>query len=410
MDGDDDDDISGFDDDFAPSSSSSSSSTQHTHNPNRIILLIDMDCFYASVEMLRLGIPKEQPTIVLQWNMALAISYAARKFGVGRGTQVSVIKEKIPNCVVIHCETLNEHDEIKTEQDHHNDIFNASPEERAAALKRENGFLPKRADVKSTLERYRVASQTIFKHIRCFFDEVCGKNNYVYQKASIDEMFLDVTDFCCDQKNQERFLLNSNSARVAKPDKTLRLFSTDPTSDCPQFPQALKLAELVADRLRVSVMENLGFSISCGIAHNKAFAKLAAGKAKPFNVGVLERGESTRRMVQETKLTKVRNFGGESPFGLVVSHNIHAHPLTQESSGRKYWTAWRRTALLLLSPLLATRTVAFGCFRPFWTCRGTSSRSTWAVQGRILSAKWRGEKSTSLLRRRKPALSNNSVA
>jgi hypothetical protein len=35
---------------------------------NRVILHIDLDCFYAQVEQKRLGIPRDVPCAVQQWN------------------------------------------------------------------------------------------------------------------------------------------------------------------------------------------------------------------------------------------------------------------------------------------------------------------------------------------------------
>lgn len=38
-----------------------------TSNPLRVIAHIDLDAFYAQCEMVRLGIPPEQPLAVQQW-------------------------------------------------------------------------------------------------------------------------------------------------------------------------------------------------------------------------------------------------------------------------------------------------------------------------------------------------------
>ncbi|KAG1709713.1 hypothetical protein DVH05_020367 [Phytophthora capsici] len=51
----------------------------------RVIIHLDLDCFYAQVEQRRLGIPDGQPLAVQQWGSLLAVNYDARKFGVERG-------------------------------------------------------------------------------------------------------------------------------------------------------------------------------------------------------------------------------------------------------------------------------------------------------------------------------------
>lgn len=76
-----------------------------TSNPHkRVILLLDMDCFYAQCEMVRLGIPRDIPVALLQWSSALAVNYPARdRFDIKRGDSFEVIRDKSKGeCVAIH--------------------------------------------------------------------------------------------------------------------------------------------------------------------------------------------------------------------------------------------------------------------------------------------------------------------
>ena len=54
----------------------------------RVILHLDLDCFYAQVEHERLKIPHDEPLAVQQWGSLLAVNYAARPFGVTRSLSV----------------------------------------------------------------------------------------------------------------------------------------------------------------------------------------------------------------------------------------------------------------------------------------------------------------------------------
>lgn len=56
--------------------------------PTRVIIHLDLDCFYAQVEQRRLKIPDGQPVAVQQWGSLLAVNYDARKFGVERGERM----------------------------------------------------------------------------------------------------------------------------------------------------------------------------------------------------------------------------------------------------------------------------------------------------------------------------------
>lgn len=51
----------------------------------RVIIHLDLDCFYAQVEQRRLNLSADEPIAVQQWGSLLAVNYVARKFGVLRG-------------------------------------------------------------------------------------------------------------------------------------------------------------------------------------------------------------------------------------------------------------------------------------------------------------------------------------
>lgn len=68
---------------------------------NSIIVHCDLDCFYAQVEQVRLGVPSSQPLAVQQWNNVIAVNYASRvPFGVKRGMSADECKRLCPNIVL----------------------------------------------------------------------------------------------------------------------------------------------------------------------------------------------------------------------------------------------------------------------------------------------------------------------
>ena len=94
----------------------------------RIVLLLDLDCFYAQCEMIRLNIDRSQPVCLLQWNSALAINYPAReKYKFKRGVSFEeIMKVSNGECIALHLPVIslqdNHHhhhyyEEIKNEQD-----------------------------------------------------------------------------------------------------------------------------------------------------------------------------------------------------------------------------------------------------------------------------------------------------
>jgi len=51
---------------------------------DRLIIHVDMDAYYAQVEMKKHGIKEDEPMGVLQWKSLIAVNYAAKERGVKR--------------------------------------------------------------------------------------------------------------------------------------------------------------------------------------------------------------------------------------------------------------------------------------------------------------------------------------
>jgi DNA polymerase eta len=79
-------------------------------DPLRVIALCDSDAFYAGCEMVRLGVDKDTPLVVLQWDLLIAVNYPARKYGISRLKKPNLkeLKEKYPDLVIVHVATYKE--------------------------------------------------------------------------------------------------------------------------------------------------------------------------------------------------------------------------------------------------------------------------------------------------------------
>jgi DNA polymerase eta len=75
-----------------------------------VVLHVDLDCFYAAVEHVRLSIPKDQPLAVQQWDGLIAVNYAARAAGIARHERAGEALRKvgIPEFVFHHAATRDE--------------------------------------------------------------------------------------------------------------------------------------------------------------------------------------------------------------------------------------------------------------------------------------------------------------
>ena len=164
------------------------------------IIHLDMDAFYASVEMLDNPAFRGQPVIVggpPQRGVVSAASYEARKFGVHSALPMAVAMRLCPQGV----------------------------------------FLPVR------MPRYKEISDQIF--------EIFLRFTPLVEPLSIDEAFLDVT-------------------------ASIRLFGP---------------AEEIAKQIKTQVREEIGLTVSAGLAPSKLLAKIASDLNKPDGLTIVPEGK-----------------------------------------------------------------------------------------------------------------------
>lgn len=72
----------------------------------RTIVHIDVDCFYAQVEMIRNPTLRDKPLGIQQKNIVVTCNYVARKYGVTKLMYIKDAKEKCPQLVLVSGEDL----------------------------------------------------------------------------------------------------------------------------------------------------------------------------------------------------------------------------------------------------------------------------------------------------------------
>ncbi|KAJ9072999.1 N-acetyltransferase eso1 [Entomophthora muscae] len=265
---------------------------------SRCIAHVDLDCFYAQVEQVRIDVSGDVPVAVQQWNGLLAINYAARKFGITRMETPADAKRKCRELLLVHVPTYAQG---STE-------YNYNPK-------------PNFATHKASLAPYRQASARIFDIFKSFTPNV--------QKGGTDEAYIDLTD-----------LVN---ARILKDCRATANFSPEPltpldwkgwghvvqsdtlNADCSQGQhpayhtdfatkywrsrQLLAGAKIVA-RIRATVFSQLGYTCGAGISHNKHMAKLCSAQNKPNQQSILLE-EATLPFLKDFPVTKIRFMAGK---------------------------------------------------------------------------------------------------
>ena len=356
----------------------------------RIILLLDLDCFYAQCEMIRLNIDRNVPLCLLQWNSALAINYPARDlYKFKRGVSFDEIQKKSQGkCVALHLPVISldatstyyrEDDMIQSIYDRE---YNQPQHIKAQMYEKEKNVMRKPHEGKASIERYRIASACIFETIKNALDyqKITYRKNkmkhsksdinqcddisesdhwFILEKASIDELYLDVTNICYDfavdlvwnehhtpsddnddddanSKTQDDLSLIEQMALeetfICAKDNIIQstgLLSNDNKKDFDliiddnddDIIKALRRGCTIARGIRKVVYDKLGFTLSAGISTSKLVAKLGASYGKPNGQAVVF-PQAIPFVMNETPIRKARNLGGKIGKEVGISNII----------------------------------------------------------------------------------------
>lgn len=281
-----------------------------TNSQCRVILLLDMDCFYCQVEQKRLGIETAIPCAVQQWEGLIAVNYAARAKGITRHMRVQEAKARCPELVLMHVEVIgvNGRDSAESDcvmqQQQTCDVGRSSCYASTAEPSGTSSSVASRQTHKACLERYRVASASIMGLLRKLSPGATA------EKASIDEIYLDVTALVEAELGGESppgFLGGNAGTRAfgwggVTIEGPLRVEN--------EFERRLSAGAMIACRLRGAVRERLGYTMSAGIACNKLLAKVASGLHKPDQQTIVP-PRAAEALLAGMPLGKIRNFGGK---------------------------------------------------------------------------------------------------
>ncbi|KAK0612298.1 hypothetical protein B0T17DRAFT_593348 [Bombardia bombarda] len=269
--------------------------------PLRVIAHVDLDCFYAQAEMVRLRIPEDQPLAVQQWQGLIAVNYPARQFGIGRHCNVIEAKKLCPKLIHQHVATWREGD----------DKWAYHPDAAANM-----------ATDKVSLDPYRLESRKILALIKDHLPSQLQK----VEKAGIDEVFLDLSAHVHDILLQkfpelaspppyddptEHLPMPSISALDWQADALVDLDEEDAEFSDPDWDDvAILIGSEIVRGVRAAIRDKLGYTCSAGIANNKMLSKLGSAYRKP-NQQTVVRNRAIQHFLASFKFTKIRNLGGK---------------------------------------------------------------------------------------------------
>ncbi|XP_010287616.1 PREDICTED: DNA polymerase iota, partial [Phaethon lepturus] len=195
---------------------------------SRVVVHVDLDCFYAQVEMIRNPELRDKPLGVQQKYLVVTCNYEARKLGVKKLMSVKDAKEKCPQLILVNGEDLTPYREMS----------------------------------------YKVT-------------ELLGEFCPLVERLGFDENFVDITEIVEKRLNQ---LQQSGCSRVCVSGhvynhQAINLHNTTHVR--------LVIGSQVAEEFREAIRARLGLTGCAGVASNKLLSKLVSSTFKPNQQTVL---------------------------------------------------------------------------------------------------------------------------
>nr|XP_025974660.1 DNA polymerase iota isoform X2 [Dromaius novaehollandiae] len=234
----------------APPAPCHSKSVSAGNTACRVIVHIDLDCFYAQVEMIRNPELRDKPLGVQQKNIVVTCNYEARKLGIKKLVSVRDAKEKFPQLMLVNGEDLTQYREMS----------------------------------------YKVTD---------LLEEFCP----LVERLGFDENFVDITEIV--EKRLKR-LQQSGCSRLCV---SGHVYNDQAINFHDTMHVRLVIGSQIAEELREAVHARLGLTGCAGVASNKLLAKLVSGTFKP-NQQTLLLPESCQDLIRNLEhINKVPGIG-----------------------------------------------------------------------------------------------------
>ncbi|XP_070543348.1 DNA polymerase iota-like isoform X2 [Ptychodera flava] len=243
----------------------------------RTIVHIDVDCFYAQVEMLRNPSLKDKPLGIQQKYLLVTCNYVARKYGVTKLMGIKDALEKCPQLVIVKGEDLTHYREVS----------------------------------------YKLT-------------ELLQQYTPLVERLGFDENFLDITDIV------DRKLLTKNSDEAFE--VVGHVYGENQLTSGMQSPcdcgciERLTIGTHIASDIRQAVYQDIGLTCCAGVAHNKVLAKLVAGANKPNDQTLLLPHQADHLLLSLSKIRLIPGIGHTTAKRLVAMgmnsvHDLRVFPL-----------------------------------------------------------------------------------
>ncbi|NWR73864.1 POLH polymerase, partial [Centropus unirufus] len=251
----------------------------------RVVALVDMDCFFMQVEQRLDPRLRGRPCAVLQYTEwqgggIVAVSYEARAFGVSRGMWASQARALCPELALVRVPQARGKADL-TRQASSQSHPNPSPQ-------------PGGKGTQQTRAHPNPGPQP------------CRKGTPSQAPSQ------SLAPWCCPSLEEMPTLillpsLFPEELRESGLQEWLASLSFD-NPDCPDL--QLTMGAVIVEEIRAAIEEATEFRCSAGISHNKTLAKLACGLNKP-NRQTLLSSRFVPQLFSQLPVGNIRNLGGK---------------------------------------------------------------------------------------------------
>lgn len=240
------------------------------HHP-RTIIHLDVDCFYAQVEMLRHPEYEGKPLGVQQKSIVVTSNYLAREYGIKKCMPVQEALRLCPELVLVNGEDLT---------------------------------------------HYRHYSTKVF--------EILHRFTPLVERLGFDDYFLEIRSAMEKQlksQNDSEFDMNNLHTDEELKESDSKIFGPS-DEECPcDCHTRLMIGSKIAAGIRNRIYEELHLTCSAGIAHNKLLAKLAGSLNKPNQQTLIFPCSGPMLLSTIGSVSKIPGVG-QKTMELLLSNNI----------------------------------------------------------------------------------------
>ncbi|XP_068597124.1 DNA polymerase eta [Brachionichthys hirsutus] len=267
------------------------------HGRDRVVALVDMDCFYVQVEQRLDPSLRNTPCVVAQYKTwkgggIIAVSYEARAHGVTRNMWVDDAKKLCPDLQVARVRESHGKADLTLYREASVEVMEVMS--RFAVLER--------ASIDEAYMDLTAAVQQRLKNVDTQLEPHLLRMTYIqgYPQSS-SEQEAHAEDVPLDKEEQRSRGLQQWLVSLPAPPSLGEQNSVE---------LQLTTGALIVEEMRAAVKEHTGFCCSAGISHNKVLAKLACGLNKPNRQTVLPL-DSVAELFSTLPVNKIRNLGGK---------------------------------------------------------------------------------------------------